>query len=137
MPLRSFSLPKRKRLAGNEQFKNILAQRHRFSDRLLIVYAARNDCGFARVGVSVGKSIGKAVLRNRLKRLLREAFRQCQDKIPPGFDYLVMFNPDWFRQADNKLEHKKNVRNLTFEQVRSSFLALASAAAGGENRNRL
>ena len=115
------AFPKKKRLVGNRQFKAVLARGLRVSNGLLTLYMAENDCGYPRLGVSVSKSCGGAIVRNRLKRLLREAFRQSQDRIPAGFDYLLMTSPPRSRFAATQ---------PTFEQVKASFSALAAAAAG-------
>jgi len=121
--MKRFSLPKNKRLVNNRQFKAVLAHRRRFSNGLLTLYVAENDCGYPRVGVSVGKAHGKAVIRNRLKRLLREAFRQCQEQIPHGFDYVLMLDSR-FAKRDGR---RASGRPPTFEQIKASFLALVSA----------
>ena len=139
-----FSFPKKKRLVGSRQFKAVLARSLRVSNGLLTLYMAENDCGYPRLGVSVSKSCGGAIVRNRLKRLLREAFRQSQDRIPAGFDYLLMISPQGPRPAarrppkgvpmtaDRGLPPKgRGARTKpTFEQVKASFLALAAAAVG-------
>ncbi len=123
-----FSFPKEKRLVNNRQFKAVLARGLRLSNGLLTLYMAENDCGYPRLGVSVSKSCGNAVVRNRLKRLLREAFRQSQDRIPAGFDYLLMISPPRFlakaRAGAKKSRTGKAARLPTFEQVKDSFLAL-------------
>ena len=111
--MKQFSFPKKKRLISNRQFKAVLDCRRRYSDGLLTLYIARNDCGYARLGVSIGKSHGNAVVRNRLKRLLREVFRQCQEQIPQSLDCVLMLNPR--RTSDEK---------PTFEQIQTSFLEL-------------
>lgn len=123
-----FSFPKKNRLVSNRQFKAVLTRKLCVSDGLLTLYMAENDCGYARLGVSISKSCGGAVMRNRVKRLLREVFRQNQDQIPAGFDYLLMISHDWPKKEYTPAGTKKTIRQPTFEQVKTSFLALVAAA---------
>jgi len=125
--LKRFSFPKSKRLVSDRQFKAVLARNLRFSNGLLTLFVAENDCCYPRLGVSIGKSCGNAVVRNRLKRLLREVFRQSQEQIPADFDYLLMVSPS--RAKLNKATSSKQaVKKLKFEEVRASFLSLVTAA---------
>ena len=123
--MKQFSFQKKNRLVSNRQFKAVLARNLRVGNDLLTLYMAENDCGYARLGVSVGRSHGGAVVRNHLKRLLREAFRQSQDRIPAGFDYLLMVSPLWSKKVK---EAEGDVMCPSFEQVKSSFLSLVAAA---------
>ena len=123
----ALSFPKRKRLASNRQFKAVLDHGRRVGNRLLILYVAPNRCGYPRLGVSVGKSSGNAVVRNRLKRLLREAFRQNQDRIAPDFDYVLMISPALSRKLKQPEEGAKTLASLTFRQVQESFLSLVQS----------
>jgi ribonuclease P protein component len=123
-----FSFGKDKRLVSDKQFKAVLARNLRVSNALLTLYMAENNCGYPRLGVSVGRACGNAVVRNRWKRLLREVFRQNQDQIPPGFDYLLMISLQWFKRAKQPAQTKEAVKMPTFEQVKASFLALIKEA---------
>jgi len=121
-----FSFPKNKRLVSDKQFKAVLARNLCVSNGLLTLYMAENDCDYPRLGVSVSKACGSAVVRNRLKRLLREAFRQSQDKIPAGFDYLLMTSPKWSKKIGTPINSKETMSQPTFQQVKGSFLALVT-----------
>jgi ribonuclease P protein component len=39
--------------------------------------------------LSVSRLVGNAVQRNEWKRRIREAFRQCKDRLPAGVDLVV------------------------------------------------
>ena len=121
--MKRFSFPKKKRLISNSQFKAVLANGRRRINGVLMLYMAKNELEYSRLGVSVGKSQGNAVVRNRLKRLLREAFRQNQHQIPAGFDYVLMISPKW--QKKSNIE--KSTKLPTFEQVEASMLALVNS----------
>jgi ribonuclease P protein component len=130
--LKRSSFAKNKRLVRNGQFKDVLGRGQRFSDGILTLYMAKNDCGHPRLGVSVGKFWGKAIVRNRLKRLLREAFRQSQDQLPAGFDYVLMISRSPVKS--DKSGPKEAMRQLTFERVKESLVALVNRASGTNGR---
>jgi ribonuclease P protein component len=43
-----------------------------------------------RLGVSVGRKVGDAVERNKVKRAMREAFWGLADRLPPGYDFVLV-----------------------------------------------
>ncbi len=120
--------PKSRRLVSNRQFKTVLDRGRRAGDSLFVLYAARNDREHPRLGISVGRSSGVAVVRNRLKRLLREAFRQSQDRIPPEYDYVLMVAAPLSRRLKRPGDRASALAQLTFERVRKSFLSLVERA---------
>lgn len=113
---------------SNRQFKAVLDRGRRLGDSVLTLYLAPNPCGYPRLGVSVGKSCGNAVMRNHLKRLLREAFRRNQDRIPADFDYVVMICPGRARRLRQSGTGAKNAARLSFREVQDSFLSLVEGA---------
>lgn len=83
-------LPKSKHIRRPAEFAYIYEARQRAGDDHLLVFAAVNELGYSRFGLSVSKKHGGAVQRNRLKRLLREAFRLVQHELPGGLDLILI-----------------------------------------------
>jgi len=128
--LKRLTFPKSKRLATNRQFQAVLAHSVRARSDLFTLYAAANNCGYARLGISVSKSCGTAVVRNRLKRLVREAFRLSRYQIPTGFDYVVIISPQWSKKIDRSASPKQAAGELNCRQVKASLVHLAARVAG-------
>jgi ribonuclease P protein component len=79
-----------KRIRSGNDFRAIYDAGCRAGDDVLLVFAARNDTGVTRLGVSVSKKHGSAVARNRRKRLLREAFRLSWHRLPVSMDFVIV-----------------------------------------------
>lgn len=113
-----------------------MARGLRASNGVITLFVAANDCGFARLGVSVSRHCGGAVVRNRLKRLARETFRQCQNLIPQQLDYLLMISGKQPRRSDGEADNKRMLKNMTLEQMDASFRKLAARAAAFSVRDQ-
>jgi len=74
-------------------FRRAYQSRRTAGDGQIVVFAHTNDLPYPRIGLSVSRRVGGAVFRNRWKRLLREAFRLCRDRLPEGVDLIVVPRP--------------------------------------------
>jgi ribonuclease P protein component len=72
------------------EFQRAFRRRFNSSDSSIRVFGCPNGLPFPRLGLSVSRRVGGAVVRNRWKRLLREAFRLTQSRLPPGLDLIVV-----------------------------------------------
>ena len=92
--------PKRRRLSRSAEFERVYRQGRSKGNRYLVLYAFPRAAGDEapedgpRLGLSVSRRVGGAVERNRVKRVLREAFWEEANRLPPGSDYVVVARPD-------------------------------------------
>lgn len=121
MTEKSHRFPPQLRLKTPTEFDAVFTRRASAGNGWLVVYAARNSQGVGRMGLVVSKKkIGNAVQRNRWKRRLREAFRLNREKLPRGFDFVVL---------------PQSKKHPTFEQLADGLVQLAHRAARKWKRN--
>ncbi|HEX4839352.1 MAG TPA: ribonuclease P protein component [Rhabdochlamydiaceae bacterium] len=76
--------PKSRRLRSRDEFRRIKKYGKKIIGRVVIFDVLTEKFPYHLLGVSVSKRFGNAVWRSRFKRLIREAFRLQQYRLPPG-----------------------------------------------------
>jgi ribonuclease P protein component len=84
---------KNNRLLDAAAFGRVFDQATRSRDRLFTVLCRRNKQSIGRLGLAISKKhCRKATARNRIKRIIRESFRQQQERLT-GLDVVVINQP--------------------------------------------
>ncbi|MEM7193544.1 MAG: ribonuclease P protein component [Pseudomonadota bacterium] len=92
MPHR-YSFHRDMRLRTSTQFKNVFDRRCSIHGKFISVHGVQNPDGLVRLGLAVSRKVSKrAVDRNRVKRLIRESFRHCRNKLS-ATDFVVVAKP--------------------------------------------
>ncbi len=121
VPDRSQGFPPDLRLRTPDEFQAVFSKRSSAGNGWLVVYAARGGGETCRLGMVVSRrKTGGAVERNRWKRRLREAFRLNRQKLPTGFDLVVL---------------PQTKTHPTFSDLEDALIQLAHRAARKWRRN--
>jgi ribonuclease P protein component len=114
--VKSFALPRNRRIKNSREFASIYERRIRAADDYLLIWAAPNAVGRPRFGVSVSRKLGNSVRRSSLKRLLREAFRLSQHELPNDLDLIL-------------IPQRRTVETATLADYQQSLVKLAARLA--------
>jgi ribonuclease P protein component len=77
-------------LKKNFEFKRIYKKGRSFVNPAIVVYILKNNKAANRVGITTSRKVGNAVMRNRARRVIREAYRQLEDRLHSGFDIVFV-----------------------------------------------
>ncbi|MCD6551093.1 ribonuclease P protein component [Thermotoga sp.] len=78
------------RLRLRRDFLAIFKEGKNLQNEYFVVLFRRSGLDHSRLGIVVKRKFGKATRRNKLKRWVRETFRRNKDRIPKGFDIVVI-----------------------------------------------
>lgn len=107
------------RLRSRYDYKRMSSRCKRYSGAFFSLDVRQNDSAQTRMGLTVTRQFGDAHRRNRFKRIVREAFRLCHQKLIKGVDINVRPFPRHF--------------DLTMAQVQAELLNfLKQNSEGGD-----
>lgn len=112
-------------LNQNRDFKKVYRAGKSAVHPLLVAYAVKNRVGKIRVGITATKKIGKACKRNRARRIIREAYRQLEPNLVPGWDIVFVARgrttqvkmQDVLRVMDKQLQKLNLLKQDTRQQT--------------------
>lgn len=84
------NLPRDERLRGRERIGEIFRDGSRAASGTVAARALPNGQKASRLAAVAGKALGGAVKRNRLRRRLRAAYRLQKDRLPKGWDLVLL-----------------------------------------------
>ena len=77
-------------LKKNFQFRHVYHRGRSIANRHLVLYMVKNGTHGNRLGISVSKKVGKSVVRSHVTRLIRESYRNMEEEIKEGFDFVLI-----------------------------------------------
>jgi len=83
------TLNRNKRIHLQKDFNKIFKDGKKIRANDFQILILENSLDYSRIGVKINKKVGKAYQRNKIKRILKEIFRNNQDKIQ-GLDIIII-----------------------------------------------
>ena len=103
-------MKKTKMMKKNYEFKNVLSKGTYYSGRYIEAFIRKsNKENVNFLGIAVGVKVAKAVKRNYIKRLIRENYKDFEEKIKVGNKIVFL----WKKRAD--------VKEATFQNIRKDI----------------
>jgi ribonuclease P protein component len=81
---------KRNVLRKKSDFTRIYNKGTSVGERYLVLLYKENGLAFNRRAFLASKKVGGSVLRNRARRLMRESYREQENKIKEGYDLIFI-----------------------------------------------
>lgn len=77
-------------LRKQSDFTSIYNKGKSVGDRYVVLFYRKNNLPYNRTGFLASKKVGNSVKRNRARRLMRESYRHLENKLPAGYDFIII-----------------------------------------------
>jgi ribonuclease P protein component len=81
---------KKEVLRNRKDFSRIYGKGKSVGDRYVVLFFMKNGLGYNRRAFLASKKVGNSVQRNRARRLMRESWRNLQQELPAGYDFIII-----------------------------------------------
>lgn len=81
---------KKEVLRKQSDFSAIYNKGKSVGERYVVLFYRKNNLPYNRMGFLASKKVGNSVKRNRARRLMKESFRQLEEKVKEGRDYILI-----------------------------------------------
>ena len=85
-----------KMLKKNYEYRNVLNRGKPYFGKYIVVFIKKNNQHKNFLGIAISSKLGKAVKRNYVKRIIRENYKNVEEKIKIGYDMVFL----WKKQND-------------------------------------
>lgn len=97
---------KTKMLKKNYEFRKVLSKGKYYSGKNIEAFILKNNKNNNLLGLAISTKVAKAVKRNMIKRLLRENYKEQENKIKEGYSIVFL----WKRKVDTKHAIYANIK---------------------------
>jgi ribonuclease P protein component len=77
-------------LRKDADFDNVYKRGRSVGERYVVVFYIKNHRDINRTCFLASKKVGNSVRRNRARRLMRESYRLMKDRLPAGYDMIII-----------------------------------------------
>lgn len=108
------------RIKKRRDFENLREKGKSLKSNNYVLIFTKNNFPYNRLAINVIKKIGNAAIRNYEKRICREIYRDIKNRLPAGFDFLIIVKKATGREA------KKESENFTsaFSERKTELIGL-------------
>ena len=103
-------------LKKNYEFQRVFAKRNYYGGKYIEMFVIDNKENKNYLGIAISKKVANSVYRNKIKRLIRENYRQIENKIITGKTYVILW------------KKKSKIENINYYNIKEDINKIFSKA---------